>query len=350
MQDETPKKNNKEEEQKRLLFIKKYNSSSDKNGKIMNQIKKYINETKVLEVSDKIKIGKLETLKGPRFDKNQNVIPYSYVGPDRYFIIYRREAIKSIKNISPIFKHLHKQEKINKDKSDININSKFLKTFTKFNNKNTNTNTEKIVNKPLPKLMKAKLQKQENILKRLITFENVQTNIENLILKKTKKTRANLLMNLSKSNNSMNKYLKTYDINENLKNWNFKLRNPKEHGKYKRNGYLKATSLNEDLFSIINLNRTKSNFLFKKGNLMNLKLEGKSILQKRISKQRKANKINENNSGMKINSKRNSIENFSFNDKSEKNLSINFDEKIFALNYNYISKYKRKKNRDKFHF
>ena len=60
--------------------------------------------------------------------------------------------------------------------------------------------------------------------------------------------------------------------------------------------------------------------------------------------------MNENNSGIKINSKRNSIENFSFNDKSEKNLSINFDEKIFALNYNYTSKYKRKKNRDKFHF
>ena len=71
MQNETPKKNNKEEEKRRLLFIKKYNSSSDANGKIMSQIKEYIKQTKLLELSDTIKLGKLETLKGPRYDKEK---------------------------------------------------------------------------------------------------------------------------------------------------------------------------------------------------------------------------------------------------------------------------------------
>ena len=34
MKNQTTKINNKEEEKKRLLFIKRYNSTSDKNGKI----------------------------------------------------------------------------------------------------------------------------------------------------------------------------------------------------------------------------------------------------------------------------------------------------------------------------
>ena len=353
MLNETPKKNNKEEEKRRLLFIKKYNSSSDANGKIMSQIKEYIKQTKLLELSDTIKLGKLETLKGPRYDKEKKLIPYSFVGPDRFFIIYRREAIKNAKNVSPIFKHLHKQEKNNKDKSDINMTSKFLKALPKYNNRNINNiNTEKIKNKPLPKIMKAKLKNQEHILKRLFTYENIQTNIENLISKRTKKNKLNILMNLNKSSTSKNNnYIKTDDINANLKNWNFKLRNPKEHGKYKRNGYLKLTSLNDDLFSVINLNKTNQFFPFKQGKLVNLKLVGKNILEKRIvANQKKGNKNSENSSSIKLGSRRNSkAADFSFNEKTERNLSINFEDKIFAMNYNYTPKYNRKKNKDKFY-
>ena len=73
------------------------------------------------------------------------------------------------------------------------MTSKFLKTLPKYNNRNINNiNTEKIKNKPLPKIMKAKLKNQENILKRLFTYENIQTNIENLISKKTKKNKLNI--------------------------------------------------------------------------------------------------------------------------------------------------------------
>jgi len=350
MQNETPKINNKEEEKKRLLFIKKYNSSSDTNGKIMSQIKEYIKQTKILELNDKIKLGKLETLKGPRYDKEKNLIPYSYVGPDKFFIIYRREAIKNAKNVSPIFKHIHKQEKNNKDKSGINMNSKFVKTLPKYNERNINNiNSEKIMDRPLPKIMKAKLENQEHILKRLFTYENIQTNIEKLISKKTKKNKLNILMNLNKNNTPKNNYKITDDINANLKNWNFKLRNPKEHGKYRRNGYLKLTSLNDDLFSIINLNKTKQFFPFKQGKFLNLKLKGKNILEKRIiTNQKKGKKNSENNSSIRLGSRKNSKADFSSHEKTE-NLSINFDEKIFALNYNGTPKYNRKKNKDKFY-
>ena len=352
MKNQTTKINNKEEEKKRLLFIKRYNSTSDKNGKIIGQIKNYLKQNTVLELSDKIKLNKLETLKGPRFDKNKNLIPYSYVGPDRYFIIHRREAIKNVKNISPIFKHLSKKEKINKEKSDMNINSKIFKTFANKILFNKNIEIEKKIDKPLPKFMKAKLQKQEKILKRLYTYENIQNNIENLILKKTKKNKSNILMQVNKINNSMNRYIKTEDINANLKNWNFILRNPKIHGKYKRQGYFKATSLNEDLFSIINLNKNKKFFPTNKisaENLNYLKLEGKNILEKRISNQRKANKNVESNSNAKLNNNKNSKENFSFYEKTDRNLFTDYDEKVFVLNYNYTSKY-NKQNREMIYF
>ena len=230
------------------------------------------------------------------------------------------------------------------------MTSKFLKTLPKYNNRNINNiNTEKIKNKPLPKIMKAKLKNQEHILKRLFTYENIQTNIENLISKRTKKNKLNILMNLNKSSTPKNNnYIKTDDINANLKNWNFKLRNPKEHGKYKRNGYLKLTSLNDDLFSVINLNKTNQ---IKQGKLVNLKLVGKNILEKRIIPNLKKGKKNsENSSSIKIGSRRNSkAADFSFNEKTERNLSINFEDKIFALNYNYTPKYNRKKNKDKFY-
>ena len=346
MQNETTKINNKEEEKKRLLFIKRYNSSLDKNGKIIDQIKNYMKQNKVLELSDRIKLNKLETLKGPRFDKEKNLIPYSYVGPDRFFIIHRREAIKNVKNISPIFKHISKQEKNNKDKSDMNINSKnFFKTFVNRILINKNIDVEKKIDKPLPKNIKAKLQKQEHILKRLYTYENITNNIENLILKKTKKNKSNILMKVSKIKNSMNKYIKTEDINANLKNWNFILRNPKINGKYKRKGYFKATSLNEDLFSIINLNKNKQFFptnKIKEENLTYLQLKGKNILEKRISNQRKTNKNIENNTSAKLNNNKNSKDNFSFNEKTDRNLSVNYDEKVFAINYKYAPKYNKK--------
>ena len=372
MLNETSKLNNKRNDKKRILILKKYTLSSDKNGKIFNQIKKYVKSKKILELSDNIKLGKLETLKGPRYDRNKNIIPYSYVGPDK-FIFHRREALK---NVNSVFKSDHRHEKNNKEysrtKSDKDMFSTFLKTFSR---KLTlkNAENEKKIKEPIPKFVKSDLKKQENILRRLGTYENLQANLEKMIMKRTNKRKNDLLLKLTtESNNSMKNYLKTSDISDNLKNWNFKLRNPKEKGKYERNGYFKATSLNEDLFSVINLNQEKEKQLWvnpfmnvfdkakktslnkrknKEDYLRNLKLEGIKIMEKKIknNNQRKSNILSENNQSVKYNSFKNLSYFFSPNEKNERNMGDNYDEKVFAFDYNTKTKYNSKNNINKFH-
>lgn len=253
----TKTETNKEKDKKRILILKKYELAFDKNGKILDKIKNYMKSKKILDFNNEIKEGKLEYLKGPRYDNNKNLIPHSYVGPDRYFIFHRREAIKNMTSI------INKDHKHNKDfsriKSDGNIYSKFMRNFErKMTNSNFNLKTgitnreEKIKMKKVPKYLEMNLKKQENIFEKLETYENYRENFEKKVMEKTKKNKSDLLLKLNETNYFVNKYSEIDEINANLKNWNFQLRNPKIHGLYKRKGYFKATSLNEDLYSMIN--------------------------------------------------------------------------------------------------
>ena len=367
MNNEISKSNNNENDKKKILLVKRYNLSMDKQGKIFKQIKTYINSQKIFDLNGKIRLGKLEILKGPRFDKNKNLIPYSYVGSDRYFITQRREALKYL---SHIFKPGEKQLKNNnnkefsKVKSESDMYSRFLKTFSKLvTNNNINKEKKKIM-KPIPKSLKNNLAKQEQILKRFGTYENLEESIENRLLKKTKKNKRDLLLKLNDFSNTTTN-IKYNDLNANLKNWNFKLRNPKINGLYKRKGYFKATSLNEDLYSIINLNKEKQIFVnpfnyFCKNKfnrkiareefLGPLKLKGINILEKGISNRRKNNRMSENTQIIKTNSSfKNLNQNFSFIEKNEKNLSQNFEDRVFALDYNSKNKYEKSENINKFY-
>jgi len=359
------KTNNIENDKKKILFIKRYNLSMDKQGKIFDQIKKYMNSKKVFELNEKVRIGKLEILKGPRFDKNKNLIPYSYVGSDRYFITQRREAIK---NLTHVFKSGEKQFKNNKEfskiKSESDMYSRFLKTASKYVITNNIINEKKKIIKPIPKYLKSNLERQEKILKRFGTYENLEGSIENMLLKKTHKNKKDLLLKLNDLSNSTT-HLKNDGINANLKNWNFELRNPKINGLYKRNGYFKATSLNEDLYSIINLNKENQicvnpfNY-FNKRNLNKkitrreylgtLKLRGVNILEKAINNRRKTNRISENTQIIKTNSFKNLNQNFSFIEKNDRNISQNFEDKIFALDYKSKDEYDKIESINKFHY
>ena len=367
MENEVSKFDNKEKEKKKTLIIKKYNLSMDKQGQIYKQIKIYKESEKIFEFNDKIKLGKLEILKGPRFDKDKNLIPYSYIGPDRFFITRRREAIKSI---SPLFKYESRRNKTNnKDFSKILSDKDIYSKFNSLGNKNSIINREKKALKPIPKYIKIKLDKQEKMMKRFGTFDNLEENIEKMLLKKTNKNKKDLLLKISDTNNSIGGYIKYNDINANLKNWNFELRNPKIKGLYKRKGYFKATSLNEDLYSIINLNKTKQIFVnpFKniyvkdKKNSLNkkiskeiflssLKLKGVNVLEKVFQNRRKKNEIiNENTPSSKTNSFRNFIQNFSFLEKNERIIDDNLDEKTFISDYDNKYEYNKSENINKFH-
>ena len=335
-----------ENEPKRLLILTKYNHSIDKTGKILEEIKKFNRTRKVLEINDKIRIGKLKLLKGPRYDNNQNIIPYSFIGPNKIYITRRREGIKSI---SSLFKQNKNKQEINKTKSEIDIYSNFQKSFIKqFTKYLVN---EKTKMKPIPKFVKLRLKNQEKILKTARSSEEYKIKLENIILKKTKKDRKDLLLNFSESYNST-KNFKTDELNENLKNWNFKLRNPKKNGLFERPGYYKITSLNEDLYSIFNLNHKKeirlnpfkNNFYKTKTNILNrgsnatknlseIKLEGIKINIKKAKNKRNFFEIKDQNMNNTFKN-RNSFSIFSYNEKNDLNLSDIYDEKILAINYN----------------
>ena len=366
MNDEISKSNNNENDKKKILLVKKYNLSMDKQGKIFKQIKTFIHSQKIFELNEKIRLGKLEILKGPRFDKNKNLIPYSYVGSDRYFVTQRREAIKYLSHIfKPGEKQLKNSNKeFSKVKSESDMYSRFLKTFSKLATNNNLNNEKKKIMKPIPKSLKSNLTKQEKILKRFGTYENLEESIENILLKRTKKNKKDLLLKLNDFSNTTTN-IKNNDLSANLKNWNFKLRNPKINGLYERKGYFKATSLNEDLYSIINLNKEKQIFVnpfnyFYKNKLnrkitreeflRSLKLKGINILEKGISNRRKNNRMSENTQITKTNSSfKNLNQNFSFIEKNERNLSQNFEDMVFALDYNLKNKYEKSENVNKFH-
>jgi hypothetical protein len=278
---------------------------------------------------------------------------------------------------------ISKDHKHNKDfsriKSDGNIYSKFIRNFEKkMTNSNFNLKTgitnreEKIKMKKVPKYLEMNLKKQENIFEKLETYENYRENFEKKVMEKTKKNKSDLLLKLNETNYFVNKYSEIDEINANLKNWNFQLRNPKIHGLYKRKGYFKATSLNEDLYSMINLNKNKQIFvnpfnnnffekfgknilkspINKKLNLKALKLTGTNILEKIIKNKRKKNSINEDNEILKAKSSfRSAItNNFSYDDRSSRNYSENYQDKLFASNYNKKYKYDKKENTYKFHY
>ena len=356
------KSEKKEKDKKKILILKKYDVSKDKKRQIIDQIKKFNNSIKIFQFHDKIKLGKLVVLKGPRYDEHKNLIPYSYIGPNRFLFTHRREALK---NLSSIFKFESKYEKthkeFNKTKSVTDIYSKLMRTFT-HNFKNINEEKKSI--KPLPNYLKKKLELQEKIIKRFGNYETEEKNLEQILIKKTNKNKNNLLLNFS----DLGIYKKTEVINPNLENWNFKLRNPKEKGKYKRKGYFKATSLNDELYSVINLNKTKQIFInpfkniyhkekqktlnnnkTKEENLLTLNLQGTKVLEKAVNNKRKKNELYESNSSKKSNKYKSLRKNNSHNDNLVKNLSENYDEKTFISDYNNKYEYYKTYNTTKLH-
>ena len=108
---------------KKVFILKKYKSCFDKGKIIKKEINNYLKTEKILESNDKILIGKLVKQKGPRFDKNKKIIPYSFVGSDRLKFLKRRKALK---NTSPLaLNKLLNQNKIynfNKNHNNIYIN------------------------------------------------------------------------------------------------------------------------------------------------------------------------------------------------------------------------------------
>ena len=248
---------------KKILILKQYKSCYDKENRIKNQIKNFLKTEKILESNDKILIGKIIKQKCPRFDKNKNIIPYSFVGPDRVFILKRRKVIKSQENyslndalfqknnaliINQIYQISNKQNNIitnndsernksNKEKvkqesyykivdNDYlnnlyqTINNRIRECHSMENNKKRNNNLankiilNKTMNKnnfKLPESINFNLLKQEKILKNYLHFQNLMKNKNIKTLRRKKKIRKELLGNILGKNTFYKSYCESFE-------------------------------------------------------------------------------------------------------------------------------------------
>ena len=246
-----------------------------------------------------------------------------------------------------------------------NKNKKLKSKNKAKSNENMHFNTCACESKGYPDNLRNILLRQEKILKENKNFEKIFEKINNKILLKTHKNN-NLLLNSNNNNSRNNKFYqikinKINNTNNNYRNWNFKLRNPKINGEYKRNGYFLASTLNDELYSTVNLNHHNEIFV---NPLQTSEKNSFNLVPKKIKKRMNKEyekiksleklKIKGNNlfeyefhNEMKIKGKKKlydkyKLDEFNFKEKNkekishfdiENNLKEFYSNKVFAFNY-----------------
>ena len=301
-----------------------------KNHKEKDRIKKIITEFTKKQKKDyflkqnNIFIGKIN-LRKTFFDKNNKLIPYSFVGPASQFSqISKSKQNNKQKNFNSLSTSRIEKQRNTKDLMNGNntqiIDNIVLKNYFEEIRKKITTVSEKkrdrikLLNK-VPTSVKKSLIYQENIFRKNNQQKKIVKLIEERLKKKTKRHNlSDLLMNRTRdyeSKNQENTIMEKCITNENkFKNnmWNITLRNPRINGKYEEVGYLNIRDKYDPLYTLFNINRNISFF-------------NKPILtpNKRI-------KIHDKDNDMKINEYNNKkITSFNgdiFDNKTKHNLKI----------------------------
>jgi len=224
-----------------------------------------------------IKIGKLSPVKNKFYDKNNNLIPYSYVGPSTIFsnsskrpTVFRQNSIMKYRYNSSF--STSKVEK-NKNKDSLNINknhiidNKSLKNY--YNDIRQRISEEKIKNEDKYKLLfeipfyaRKSLINQENTFRKIMKEKRIKNLMQEKIKKKCNKENLNdLLINKSQNFDKKNEELSIIDKNltndnryrDNL--WNITLRNLPINGRYEKVGYLNVGNKYHPMYTFFNLNK-----------------------------------------------------------------------------------------------
>ena len=187
-------------------------------------------ESKYLDLNSGIYVGKKP--EGPKLDKNNNLIYYSYVGSPQVLT-----KIKGSKTINKRYSQIRKNsDLVNQKKKDLfqYIDNNGLNTY--FQNIKERTLRNKkyendIVNLPTP--IKKQLINQQKNLSEQKREENSIKKMENYLIKKTNKKRENLLLKNYDSFQIKKGILRNIEEKEPLElkmgdnNWYFNLRRPK---------------------------------------------------------------------------------------------------------------------------
>ena len=247
------------------------------------------------------------------YDKNNNLIPYSYVGPPNLFTLQHSIKKSTVRPSSILMSKLKGTNSLSisrfeksKQNKDLLINNHqiidniLLKNY--YNEIRQRISKEKKENKnklltsfPFP--IKKSLINQEKIFKKLIKEKKLKNNMQEKLKKKSnKRNNEELLMNKNNLFDLKNEEFSIIDKNLTIDNkyrdnlWNITLRNLPHKGKYEKVGYLNVGNNFEPRYTFFNINRTIEYFNNPRNKSEEHKIN-KNILYN----------LNENNYNLKIN-------------------------------------------------
>jgi hypothetical protein len=209
--------------------------------------------------------------KKSKYDKDNNLLPYKYVGPEDVFNSSRTKQnlnASTYKNRNMSFYKKIKRGHSNKYLNDCFqiIDNKMLSSYFNdikkrvFNRKNRTVNN-KLIFKKIPFPIKNSLMQQENVFKTELKNKNINKKLNHKLLLKSLKNENDLLINRirdfqikTQEKIIMNKNL-TNDLKYRDNYWNITLRNPLINGKYEKAGYLNIGTDIDPKFTTFNINK-----------------------------------------------------------------------------------------------
>jgi hypothetical protein len=220
----------------KTLFISSIKNHKDR-IQIINEIEKFFgDERNFLNTDSNIYVGRKP--RGPRYDENNELIPYSFVGNSNYLQKSTLKKSNTKKILNQSSKTTETQGQLLKKKIDTCdiLDSKILQNYYTDMKNHTIRNKKKenkIMLNKIPILIREQLKNQEKNLNEFDVLDNMSKTMENYLVKKTKKNKDQLLMTNVDSylfrkavlNTIVGKTPKEIKLGDN--NWYFDLRRPK---------------------------------------------------------------------------------------------------------------------------
>ena len=266
----TPRKTN---EVKKLNVIKRLKEYEEQE-KIANLLQEFNKkqENDYFLTQNNIKIGKFSPEKKNYYDNNNNLIPYSYVGPSSLFNTSINKKSTNIRTNSILKYKSNISNSKNKDSLHINkniiIDNKYLKNhYNEIRKRISEIKLQKMDKKRLllevPFGVRKSLINQENNFIKLIKEKKMEKKLQEKIKGKCKKNDINeLLINKNKFFDKRNQNYSIIDKNITIENryrdnlWNITLRNLPINGKYEKIGYLNIGDNYHPMYTLFNMNKT----------------------------------------------------------------------------------------------
>ena len=287
--------NQKDNEKKLFQRLRKVNMiknlkdhrEKDQISKLITQYNKKQEEDYFLKQNN-IYVGKINLKKS--FDKNNEIIPYSFVGTSSQFSprpikrigtlrqnsnLFQSQESSNIKNKNYNSLSVSRVEKQRNTKELLSINSNQIidntalknyyeeirKTISEQKKQNQDNDRKKLmITMPFP--IRKSLLYQENIFRKNTQEKKIVKLIEEKLKKKTKRHKlSDLLMNKSKNFDKKNQEITIIEkciteenkYKDNL--WNITLRNSPINGKYEKVGYFNVGNKYEPMYTLFNINR-----------------------------------------------------------------------------------------------